>query len=146
MTRAFLFISLLFMLVTSCNIVKYASDKLPEKQLIFGEGGGFSGAVQEFIILENGQVFSRTSFTETPTEMKGIGKAKAKKLFKKAELLNIAKRDFIEPGDIYFFVQIQNDAKSNHRVVWGDANHKVPEDIEAFYQELKKLPKPLKKK
>lgn len=137
------FFSFLFF---NCNTVKYTVKNLPSKQLIFGEGGGFSGAVKEFILLENGQVFSRANLSDINEELKCIGSSKAKKIFKKLDDLNFTKTDFIYPGNLYHFIQLQTDSVTNHRVVWGDAKNQVPEPIKALYEELKKLPKPAKKK
>ncbi len=57
-----LFFLLFFFIHSSCQ--KYTVDKLPATQIHFGEGGGITGAITEYCLLKNGQLFDKKHFTQ----------------------------------------------------------------------------------
>jgi hypothetical protein len=140
--RIITLLTLYFLTFNACKTVKYTTDNLPAKRLMFGEGGGFSGEVKEYILLENGQIFTRTSFTTISAELPKVPKKTAMKMFEQTEALKIKELEFIKPGNRYFYIQINSDSTTSHRVVWGSAKDTVPTAIESFYTDLKGLIKP----
>lgn len=81
------------LLLTSCQ--KYTVDKLPEERLHFGNSGGFTGEIREYILLmDNGRILFDN---QTTGELEKIGKMKKEGLLAlKAEL---AKIDFAMAGN-----------------------------------------------
>ena len=77
----FIFLTLFF----SCSGPKYTQENWPDNRIVFGQGGGFAGSVKEYVLLENGQLFSRSG-PETPYEE--MTKAKRKSAKAAFELLN----------------------------------------------------------
>lgn len=127
-----------FLLLLSCKAQQYTLDNLPEKQLVFGKGGGITGAVDTYVLLENGQLFHSNSMTNEGNELEGAHKKEAKEYYAKMKLLELSKMEFNHPGNTYFFLE-EIDTTGTHKVVWGSNDHQAPEACENFYQELKEL-------
>ncbi len=121
----------------ACKHPKYTIDKLPEKQIRWGNGGGFAGKETSHILCDNGQIFSRDIMGKTSEAGKTKGK-KAKELFKTTESLELAKMEFKHPGNLYYFLEIQ-EGDMVSRVVWGDKNMPVGKPIEDLFRELNEL-------
>src|SRR5689334_19812805 len=69
-------------------------------KLQFGSGGGFTGAVHIYTLLDNGQLFSETGLVITgPKQLRKVGKTETKKLFAKAAKIAWGEKDISEPGN-----------------------------------------------
>ncbi len=130
-------ILVLFSMAQACSHPKYAADKLPTKQIRWGNGGGFVGKETSHILCDNGQIFSRDILGATTAAGKTRSK-KAKALFKTAETLGLAKMEMNQPGNIYYFLEFQ-DLDMMSRVVWGDKNVPVAKPAEDFFRDLNSL-------
>ena len=125
-------------LFSQCKPTRYTADKLPDEYLRFGDGGGFIGIETTYTLLENGQLFKSKSKGADTLEMSGCKPHIAQKMFKNAETLALAQLDFMHPSNVYFFIEILDDGKTN-RIAWGDRDYPVNEKISSFYEELRKL-------
>ena len=121
----------------SCKHTKYTADKLPEKQLRWGNGGGFVGKESAHILCENGQIFSRDVMGKTTEADKTKGK-KAKAVFKAAQETGLSKMEFNHPANIYNFIEIQ-EGDMVSRVVWGDKSYPVDKSVESLFVTLNGL-------
>ncbi len=121
----------------ACKHPKYAADKLPEKQIRWGDGGGFVGKEKSHVLLENGQIFNIDIMGKISEAPKTKGKT-AKALFKKMESLNLAKMEFNHPGNIYSFLEFK-DGDMVSRVVWGDKAYSVGKPVEDLFSNLNGL-------
>lgn len=126
---------LLCIYVLGCRPQFYTPATYKGKQLIFGNGGGFSGAETQYILLENGQLFTNNSLAEKPQFLKILPKNISRQLFEKALQVQLMNTAFNHPGNIYHFIGIKD---KNHfqQVTWGDKNYKVPTAIEELFQLL----------
>ena len=106
---------LLLMTLMECKTVKHTADKLPATQLQFGNGGGFAGKETTFVLLENGQLFSKNTKGEY-AEMVKVGTKNAKKCFKACTDISTFK--YNNPGNIYNFVGMTTDS-TRCRMTWG---------------------------
>lgn len=125
------------LLCLACKHPKFAADKLPEKQIRWGNGGGFVGKEKSNILLENGQIFSRDIMGNTEEADKTKGK-KAKALFKTIEAIGLAKMEFNHPSNTYSFLEFQ-EGDIVSRVVWGDKNAPVGKPVEDLFAKLNSL-------
>ncbi len=123
---------------SQCKNTKYTADNLPDEYLRFGNGGGFVGIETTYTLLENGQIFKSRSKEPDTLEITGCKRKLAKKILDVAETLGLETLDFMYPGNVYQFIEIQDDGKTN-RIAWGDREHPVDEKISTFYAELQKL-------
>jgi len=133
-----------FMLTLGINGCKtHQPDNLPPTQLRFGSGGGFTGALTEYVLLENGQVFVRKNLEDDYQLLGKVKKSKAKALFKSWENQPFLKEEFQHPGNIYYFVSMTKEDK-NHRLSWGHHNHPASDELKFFYKECNTLVKKMK--
>lgn len=137
MKTNFLIVSLLSLAFCffTCKSQLYTADKLPEQQLLFGSGGGFSGEITEYILLENGQLFKKSSIKNTILEMGSIKKRDAKNLLKEVTSLQLDKNAVSKPGNMSYFVCLKN-GSTEHRSTWGNPNYQADSTLEATYQKL----------
>ncbi len=131
---------LILALSPACKVSKYTSDKLPIRQIVFGDGGGFAGIETSFTLLENGQLFKQVGVEGALVELKAVKAREAKMLFDKVNSLQLFKLDIQKPGNMYFFLrQITDNLDS--RVTWGAGDYFPPQSLVSTYKELKALTK-----
>lgn len=127
--------TLVVLLFFNCKAQQFTIDKLPEKQLIFGSGGGMSGVSDTYILLENGQLFHTNSLAYETNELKRVSQAKAKEYFKKMADITFSEIQFDHPGNRYYFLEDRT-AGTQNRIVWGSTEMEVPIECKTLYQEL----------
>ena len=136
MKSIFLFSGILVLSFFGCKSQQYTFEELPENQLVFGSGGGITGASDTYILLKNGQLFHTNSLTKEEKELESISKKEAKECFVKLEELSLSEMDFVHPGNRYYFLEeVKND--SIHKVIWGSNDKEISEDCVSLYNELK---------
>lgn len=119
----------------SCKVTKYTPDKLPSRQLIFGNGGGFAGIETSFTLLENGQIFRQTGLEGAYEELKSIKPKEAKTLFSKLSSLQLYKLDIEQPGNLYYFMREVNE-QMDSKVTWGSGDFLPPQALVSLYKDL----------
>lgn len=132
---------LLVLALPACKT--YQADQLPATQLHFGNGGGFTGAVTEYVLLENGQVFVRETLEGAYQPLGKTNKSQAKAVYQSWENKDLTNKEFQHPGNMYYFVTMVSDGEE-HRLTWGSHNHPAGDEIKAFYKECSDLVKELK--
>ncbi|GAB3641757.1 FAD-binding oxidoreductase [Spirosoma arcticum] len=103
------------------------------RQLMVGNGGGFTGFSTMYYLLDNGQLFSRRS---QDTVYRALGKltaADTKRAFATVETTGrIKKLRFNKPGNTYKFVGWKW-GKQQYTVTWGAPGATVPATYSTFY-------------
>lgn len=122
----------------ACKTTKYTPDKLPIRQIVFGDGGGFAGIETTYTLLENGQIFKQVGINGSFTELKPIKPKAAKVLFDKVNSLQLFKLDIDKPGNLYYFLRQVTDHLDS-RVNWGAGDYMPPQGLVSVYKELKDL-------
>lgn len=134
--RTILILSLFSAVLFNCKSQQHTFANLPEAQLIFGRGGGITGEVTSYTLLENGQLFYTNTLTKEQKQIKSVPKKEAAAYFLKMKELQLSEMEFNHPGNLYYFIEeVQGDEK--HRVTWGSANHQISDDCIDFYEELR---------
>ncbi len=123
------------LLFLQCKVVKYTPDKLPAKQIIFGDGGGFYSLETTYTLLENGQLFKRAGNDGKYEELRPMKPAEAKAIFEKVASLQLYKLDIYKPGNLYYFLQDVN-AKTDSRIVWGAGDFLPPKGVVSVFRDL----------
>jgi hypothetical protein len=126
-------IFLFSMLLGSCTH-KIAADKMPANQLIFGSGGGFTGAVKAYSLLDDGRIMAQSDDGKTYKSVAKVGKDELSQL--KADAQKLDKETFNEPGNLYYFIETKGVTEKNQRLTWGSTDKSVPPAVDALYKRL----------
>lgn len=138
MIKLNIFPTLLFSLWFLPGFIQAAPDKIrypanyKKAILFFGQGGGFTGAVTTYALLDNGRVFKKNTLTQPEFMYLGkLTKSDTRQLFNNYTFLGLDTFQTSEPGNIYHFVEYQ--LKNNrHRLTWGGPTP-VPANLTLFY-------------
>lgn len=140
MKKTILLLAFSCLLFARCKVTKYTPDKLPERQLIFGDGGGFAGIETSFTLLENGQIFKQVGLGGNYEELKPIKRNEAKQIYEKASTLQLFKLDIDKPGNLYYFLREINE-QIDSKVTWGAGDYLPPQSVVFLYKDLAALVK-----
>ena len=110
-------------------------DKTSEKAIIFGNGGGFTGQVVEYVLDGNGTFLKNDKLKSEITVLPTLKPSQTKKLFKQLQTMQFDTIKFNHPGNMYYFMRYSQSDKT-HEVVWGDPNYTLPGEVQQFYQLL----------
>ena len=131
-----------FSLISTFVFTQCAStrDVLPSqhsgKMIEFGSGGGFSGAVSSYTLLDNGTLFQNEAFQDTSTLIKKLDKNLTLQIFTNYQVLSLSDMIINDPGNLYKFVTFI-DGDSKHKLVWsGKSDEK---NLNLFYNILNSL-------
>ncbi len=131
--------SVVFLL--SCNTAKEYPGKFSGPELHFGQGGGFTGAVTYFVLLDDGRLYQRAMQDSTYTLLDTWDKRFVKQMFDNYKSLELDKVELYEPGDLYYFIQHKSGDSPMHRITWGRPGVKPDENIVRYYNLLFKSTK-----
>lgn len=134
------FFLLLFILfsILACKSLHYTADALPEKQLIIGSEGGFTGFGSEFIFCESGQVFKRSVASTEVEELKIKKKSNFKKLFKNAFKKSWISNEYQNPGNFSSFLEFK-DKDVSHKFIWTKNDTIVNPEVKTLVQDARNL-------
>ncbi len=133
--------SLITIMSFSCKSTKYDSPtESPDPQITFGSGGGFTGAVTDYTLLENGQLFKRNSMKNEFLAMHKIKSDVVEQMFKNYEFLKIGEETINEPGNLYYFIQFKDKDKNEHKITWNDQSA-VSDNVKTYYGILSSITK-----
>lgn len=134
---------LLFFGLCSCSH-KIATENLPATQIVFGHGGGFTGAVHEYTLLQDGRIIEIHKDSATQRIVEKIGKKKAAGFYAEVDSMRLHTWLYNVPGNIYHYVILKQEGKKDNKIVWdGSGTDKyAPKNIEEYYKRLMaELPK-----
>lgn len=121
----------------SCKTQKYTLSDYDGPILSFGKSGGFAGAITNFKLMENGQLFQSSNGIDFK-EVCQIEKKVTKQMFKNYSTLNIGEVVMDDPGNMTYFVGL-NDEAFEHKMVWGGSKGEASAIIKQYYTTLMKL-------
>ena len=131
-----LLVSFAFM-AWACTTTRYQHpNDYPDARLTFGNGGGFSGMVTEYVLLDNGQLLKKLSRQDSFEIIKTIDKRQTKQIFANYDFLNIGDIKYNQPGNVYSFIRYEYQ-EAKHEILWG--NHQYPPEennLKIFHQTL----------
>jgi hypothetical protein len=112
---------------------------MSEQVLVFGHGGGFTGAINSCFLMDNGQLFYHKSLDDSWEEMNKHKKKEAQKMFDRYTELGLTDMELNVPGNLYYFIEMRHGNSSPHRITWGDEDYKLSPSLLEYYQQLEKL-------
>jgi hypothetical protein len=107
-----------------------------DRYLEVTSGGGVAGTVTRYQIATDGRVIKGKGLGEINySEEAKLKKCSTKRYFKNAKVLMNSYPEFNHPGNLYFSIGM-NDLGRESQITWGDADQKVPEDVQKLYQKI----------
>ncbi|MFK7810509.1 MAG: hypothetical protein AB8F74_22070 [Saprospiraceae bacterium] len=133
-------LSTLLLVLTSCKSTKYATpSESPDAQITFGSGGGISGLVNDYTLLENGQLFKRSSTDKIFVALKKAKKDAVSQAFKNYNFLGLNTMEVNEPGNMYYFIEHKSKEGETKRLTWGNGESPHEEKLKLYYSLLSNL-------
>ena len=124
----FYFIILIILNTSNC------SEHHDFKEIKFGEGGGFTGAITEYQIKPNGDIFIKNSYNKENRKIKTIDDSELKNIEKKFNSLSVESMNFNHPGNLYYFIE-----SGQTKIVWGNSSFPEPKDIKELFFQLNQI-------
>ena len=131
--QLYLLTSCFVIISSSCKSNKYTPENPSLTVVYFGSGGGFTGAVTEYLLCENGQMFVNNSLEDNWKKLESISKKEANELFENTLLLDWKMLELNDPGNFSYFIRLKN-REVNKKIVWGGSA--PPADIQLLYTKL----------
>ncbi len=135
-----LIFSLSILLFGSCKTAQVSPEKYEKAKVYFGNGGGFTGELREFCLLENGDVFQINPSSRQATLRNSGAKSLTKSIFKDMAEMDLKKYSYDQPGNLYYWMKYQTDSDSTY-LIWGHSDMVVEEEIVNLYETLVELTK-----
>lgn len=122
----FWFFSILFLSI-SCQNKVYNPLTYEGEMLEWGTGGGFTGAVSTWCLLDNGRIYKSADNGKSYEEINKISRTSADQFFNNYETLSLENLTLNEPGNKYYFLTMKKKEKL-HKLTWGykELENKVP--------------------
>jgi hypothetical protein len=117
-------------------------EDYPGEQIHFGQGGGFTGNVVYFTLLDNGHLYQFNTRDSTFTHLDKWPRDFSKQMVQAYHTLQLDSLNYYEPGDIYHFIGYKKKNGALHRITWGN-NRFVPDPkVVNYFNLLYKSTKP----
>ena len=125
-----------FLAVIGCSAPQDFPANYKQDQIHFGQGGGFTGGVTYYALLEDGRVFQRGQLDTIFTYLEKWTPGFTEQMFSNYNSLHLQEMDFNEPGDLYYFVNYKSPGDPDHRLTWGRSGFKPDHNVVRFYNLL----------
>ena len=143
MNRLFFFLPAL-LLFAQCKTSKLATADYDTpynyegRSISFGNGGGFTGRVVEYTLMDNGQIFKGANREGNVTMIKTIPKDRTEQIFSSYDLLGFGEQTVDGPGNMYYYVEM-TDQNNRHKLIWGDYDAGESKTLRTYYRNLMSL-------
>lgn len=124
------------MLMAGCKILAY--KKYAESLSVnFGSGGGFTGAVDEYILYGNGALKSIKPFAKDTVLLRKLSTKDTKAIFKMLESKAVSSIKLDSPGNMTNFIIFSKAGKPLQKYQWAQGAV-VPKEISGLFTLLNK--------
>lgn len=137
MKNIFLVSSVACLFFWSCKPKDYLLDNLPNRQITFGEGGGFTGKYTTWMLLDSGQVFQKSGIGAKYAEIGKLKYSQVKKFYKRADSISVDMMKENRPDNYNYEFILQRDSV-DYRATWSNEAD-IDASILNLYKELKKI-------
>ncbi len=125
--------------IVSCKTQKESLETYEGMILEFGNSGGFTGTIDCYKLMENGQLFKSTDGSNF-MEIQALKKDLAKQMFQNFETLGFNEMRINDPGNMTFYVSM-GQGKRMQTLKWGGTSQVPDPNLKRFYTNLFKLAK-----
>lgn len=124
----------------SCKTVHLSPEEYAKSKVYFGNGGGFTGKLNEFCMLENGEVYVINPASREAVLRNNAAKSVTKSIFKTMGEMDMKKYPYDQPGNMYYWMKYESKTDSSY-LIWGHSDMVVDEKVSHIYEELVALTK-----
>ncbi|GAB3903932.1 hypothetical protein GCM10028803_33150 [Larkinella knui] len=104
------------------------------RQISVGKGGGFTGASTAYYLLENGNLYAKSTADSLFTHLGKKSAAVTRRLFNELEkTCQIKTTRFDQPGNVYQYVSWKKN-QQEFKVTWGNQRQPPPARFVKFYK------------
>jgi hypothetical protein len=122
-------------LTMSCKTTVLSPDNHQGMRLILANGGGFTGQVVEYILLDNGVVFRKNSMDRSVSRIKKLDRKETDQVFRNYFLLRLDESRLDEPGNMYFYIELSDKDQTANRLQWNtESTGTDVEQAKLFYR------------
>lgn len=126
-------------LFTQCKTTNVTSlSEYKGRYISFGNGGGFTGKILNFNLLDNGMIFKGNEISENMAPFKKISKEEVNQIFSTYDSMGFGKMDVDGPGNMYFYVEM-NEADGKHKLLWGSHDAGESKELRVYHANLMRL-------
>jgi hypothetical protein len=129
------------LLLLSCSAKEEFPEKYKGEQIHFGQGGGFTGELTYFALLDDGRLFKRSLRDSTFSLIDTWNSPFVAQMFTNYNSLSLDQIQFYEPGDLYYFIQHKSGDSPFHSITWGRPGTRPDQNIVTYYNLLYKSTK-----
>lgn len=123
-------------LLLACAVSKsYTAEALPDEQLHFRWGGGFTGEYQAYLLLPNGQLFhKREVINELPyREVEAVDVKAAREFFDTYDKRGFDELAYRDPGNATYSVMRVSGVDTT-RLLWGGTQVKPKQEVQTYWR------------
>jgi len=135
-------LSILIVTAVACSNPKEFPKQEKRDEIHFGQGGGFTGAVSHYILLEDGRLFQKGWQDSTLTYIDTWPGLFTRQMFLNYKSLRLDTINVNKPGNLYYFLEYHSRKNPTHRIVWGNAEYQPDDNLVTYYSTLQKMIKP----
>ncbi len=130
------FILLSFLIAIQCKSGQVVPQQYEGRKIVFGDGGGFSGFINRFYLLDNGYLYKKmhrdTGFTQIATLKTDL----TQQLLNQWEQKGFDQLKLNKPGNAYHFIEFFRKGEQQ-RIVWDPYERGMYEDLNQYFKVLR---------
>jgi len=131
------------LIISVCALACVSATMTPNSHqgavVYFGDGGGFTGAVQEFALLDNGIIFEKGPSDTSFVQLGSVDKKIAQQMIKNYHFQQIDQIKLNKPGNRYYFLK-----HKDHTIVYDPYSKTIPSALEQYIHTLNGLVRKIK--
>jgi len=127
--------------VPTANL-KRKVEKVPQSSydaIVIGSGGGFTGAVSQYVIDKTGKIILTNSLKPNDSSLvRVLSEQELQHLYHQLDSIKARNITFSKPSNMYYFVGMTTNDSTQHRITWSDMQL-PPAAIKQFYDNTMQL-------
>ena len=122
------------MVIISCKSTQEATqESIYHHTIGIGSGGGFTGQYIDYIIHENGEVWKDS------VVHKQLSKQQVQDIFQHVLDNDLEHVDYNKPGNITYYLTLQETGKDKHTIIWGGTTSTPPKSVTETYRLIMRI-------
>ena len=122
----------------ACKTRPASPDQYTGRQIVFGQGGGFTGFYTHYYLLENGDLYRQQDPDTSMHHLKRVRKREYRDIFAQCDSLQKEQFSYQQAGNMTHFVEVrQNGDTLSASFAMQDSN--VPRTVLLLYDQLMAL-------